>query len=68
MTLGQDGALNLKHFANVNSIISRHRRYYLKFFINDHRSDVSMLAEHRLNRRHNFILSGYKTFQQDQTD
>lgn len=55
-------------FVNVNSIVSRHRRHYLNLFTNEHRPDVLMLAEHGLNSRHNFGLSGYRTFRQDRID
>ena len=52
-------------FIYVNSVVSRHRIHYLNLFLREHRPDVMMLAEYRLNPRHNLYLSDYEIYRQD---
>lgn len=54
-------------FINVNSIVSRRRRHYLQLFVERHRPDVLLIAEHRLSGRHRFLLRGYTVYRQDRT-
>lgn len=51
-------------FINVASIVSRLRRHYLSLFVDEHMPDVLLLAEHKLNSRHNYDLDGYTCFRQ----
>lgn len=46
-------------FANVNSVIRRTRRHYLKLFLDEHKPDILMIAEHCLSSHHRFELDGY---------
>lgn len=49
-------------FINVNSLVSITRRYYLKTFVDEHKPDILLLAEHKLSKRHCFSLNGYRIF------
>lgn len=51
-------------FANVNSLVSRHKRHYLRLFLDEHRPDVMLLAEHKLSARHRIEFKGYQIFLQ----
>lgn len=55
-------------FINVNSVVSRQKRHYLQLFVEEHRPDVLLIAEHRLEARHTFGLKGYTVYRQDRTD
>ena len=48
-------------FINVNSVFSRHKRHFLKLFLHEHKPDILMIAEHKLNARNNLRLDGYVT-------
>lgn len=52
-------------FINLNSVISRHRRHYLQTFVNEHKPNVLMLAEHKLSEKHSLTLNGYNIFRQN---
>lgn len=55
-------------FANVNSLVSRHKKHFLNLFLKDHRPDVMMLAEHMVPTHANLVMEGYKTFLQRRID
>lgn len=52
-------------FINVNSLVSRHKRHYLRLFLDQHKPDILMLAEHRLSPRHVLEFRGYSVFRQN---
>lgn len=52
-------------FANVNSIVSRHRRHYLNLFLSEHKPDVMLLAEHCLSPRHKLDIRGYTLYRRN---
>lgn len=55
-------------FINVNFIVSRQKRHYLKMFMDRHKPDVLMMAEHGLSSRHVFEIDGYNCFRRDRTN
>lgn len=55
-------------FVNASSIVSRYKRHYLRLFVEEHKPDVLMIAEHHLSARHNFELRGYTVYRQDRTN
>ena len=55
-------------FINVNSVVSRHRRHYLGLFLDKHKPDVLLMAEHGLSTRHKLDIRGYLTFRQNGGD
>lgn len=52
-------------FINVNSIVSRHRRHYLRIFLDRHRPDILLVAEHKLSPGHRIDFAGYLSYRQN---
>lgn len=52
-------------FINVNSVVRRARRHYLKLFLDQEKPDILMMAEHRLGPIHRFELDGYVIHRQN---
>lgn len=52
-------------FVNLNSIVSRHRRHYFQNFLEEHKPEIVLIAEHKLSQRHNFELKDYTIYRQD---
>lgn len=52
-------------FINLNSIVSRHKRHYFQNFLDEHKPDVVLLAEHKLSPRNKFDLRDFNIFRQD---
>lgn len=46
-------------FINVNSLVSKHRRHYLNLFLKHHNPDMVLIAEHKLNFRHQIHFKNY---------
>lgn len=51
-------------FQNVNSLISLNKRYELDLFLNRHRPDVMLIAEHRLATKHSINFKHYQFIRQ----
>lgn len=49
-------------FANINSLVSRSKKHQFRLFLDEHRPDVVMLAEHRLSAHQNLVMEGYNIF------
>lgn len=52
-------------FINVNSLISKHKRHYFNLFLLKHKPDIVLIAEHKLNHKHNIYFKGYNFIRQD---
>ena len=50
---------------NVNSIISKDRRYDLELFVNTHKPDVVLLNETKLNNKHKLSFYDYNIIRKD---
>lgn len=51
-------------FQNVNSIVALHKRHELNTFLNRHRPDIMLIAEHRLSKKHYVNLNNYQFVRQ----
>ena len=52
-------------FINVNSLVSLHKRHFLGIFLEEHRPDLVLIAEHKLSPRHNLVFAGYTIIRQN---
>ena len=50
---------------NVNSLISQHKRTELNNFLKNHKPDVLLLNETKLNSRHNIQFKNYNFVRND---
>ena len=46
-------------FLNVNSLISCQKRHYFNLFLQTHKPDIMLVAEHKLSYRHKISFKGY---------
>lgn len=49
-------------FINANSLVSRCKRHYMQMFLDRHKPDVLLVAEHKLTSRNRICFKGYRSF------